>query len=256
MVSAYFADVDDITSQINHICNRSPANVFSPVGDTSESADKRYSDGAIESARRMAAHKIFSAIGSNPSHPYWGQLKTDVPVANGGVIPPYYGEIGVPQISVNGGTYRNGYPADGDEIDSWRNDESGTFSNFYGTEDDQAYNETTDPDDVMSPMALKYNTGGGVLVYTGSNAKIPMIAVPGNLSDAEDMADNKIPFNLAALNVKLALPLLVKEGDNLFRTAAFLGQQGENELLQVAGGAVKVQPIDVAKAIQLSQRAT
>lgn len=260
MALGYFANWQDITAQINHITNRLAAGVFSHLGDTGESADKRYTDAAVNDARRKAAYRIFEAIGSNPSHPYWGILKTDVDFGYGDPIPPYYGEIGEPLISPSAGLEaRTGFPADPDEIESYRGDIAGTFSNLYGAAA-QEHDELTD-DDVISPLSLLYSTNNGVIIFTGYECTIPMIVVPQGLTSpeadttaAEYMADTKMPIPLSTLNAKLALPGLVKEGDNLFRVAMYLGEQAERELTILKGGAVKVAPIDVGKAIQVSQR--
>lgn len=262
MALGYFAAWQDISAQINHITNRLAAGVFSEVGDTGESADDRYTDDAVNDARRKAAYRIFDAIGSNPSHPYWGMLKTDVDLGYGDPIPPYYGEIGEPKITPSlGAEARTGFPADPDEIESYRLDASGTYSDLYGN-GTQAHDELS-ADDIISPMSLMYSTNNGIALFTGIDFTIPMILVPQSLTSpeadttaAEYMADTKMPLPLSTLNAKLALPGLVKEGDNLFRVAMYLGEQAERELVMLKGGAIKVQPIDVGKAIQLSQRAS
>lgn len=252
-----FANVTDIEAQLNHICNRAQDGVFSATGDTGQSADKRYSDDAITESRRKAAYKIFDALASNLSHPYWSYLSDEVELAHGDPIPPHYGEIGIPLISpYTGADFREGFPADGDEIESYRNDELGTFSDLYGS-GTQAHNART-ADNVLSPMALRYSTDNGVIKFTGAACKLMMVKIPntdeGDDINTSDMADTMMPVTLSALNVKLALGLLIKEGDNLFRVAAWLAQEGEKELINIKMGAIHAQPIDPQKVIAMAQR--
>lgn len=96
-----YADYRDIDAQINSLLNRSAAGQFSAVGDTSDSADARYSNDLVTEARRKAAYKIFQAIGSNPSHPYWADLMELYAVDHNDPIPVHFGEIGIPIIAPN-----------------------------------------------------------------------------------------------------------------------------------------------------------
>lgn len=96
-----YIDYTDIDAQINNILNRNPAGLFSSVGDISDSADKRYSDDLITESRRKAAYRIFEAIGSNPSHPYWADLMAYYAVDHNAPIPVHFGEIGIPVIAAN-----------------------------------------------------------------------------------------------------------------------------------------------------------
>ena len=116
-----YADYTDIQAAIIAILNANEPGVFSTSVDTGESADSRYSNDMITNARRAAAYRILDAIGSNPSHPYWGSLATKVTVAHGDPIPACFGEIGVPEILALGepysrniggslGSVTNGYP--------------------------------------------------------------------------------------------------------------------------------------------------
>src|SRR6187399_2843485 len=151
-----FADYQMIDAQINHIYNRSKDGQFSTTGDTGPSADKRYSDAGVTESRRKAAHRIIQAIATNIAGPFWGYLKVDVPVVHGDTIPPHYGQIGAPMISMNGVDFRTGFPADPDEIDSYRSDQAETFSNLFGVMP-QSFAVLSE-DGLMSPMAFKYST--------------------------------------------------------------------------------------------------
>jgi len=247
-----YADWKNIDAQINHIYNRVADGTFTHLGDTGVGSDTRYSDAAVTEARRKAAYRIFNALAKDLTNPYWGQLKTDVLVTSGSAIPPHYGEIGIPLISLDGRTYRTGRPAEPDEIDSYLADELGTFSNVYGSRDKPVRESYGDR--IMSPMALRYSTSGGVFIFTGSKAKIPMIKKPETQEEVENMADNMMPYEYADLNVKLALPLLLKEGDNSLRIVTYLGQEGERELINLSMGRAAIAPVNPTRMIQLAQQ--
>lgn len=247
-----FADWRDINAHLNHLLNRS-GTVFSHLGDTGASADDRYNDDVINSARRLAAYRIIEAIASKVNHPYWGLLAAFEEVQHGAVIPPYYGEIGIPEITINGVEWRTGIPAKPDEIDSYRANTNETYSNFYGIESSQDHAETTE-EDAVSPMAFRYSTSSGIFKFTGRQGRIPMIKVPDTSGGVHILSDQRLPYHLAALNVKLAMPLLTKEGDNSYRIAAYLSAMGEQELAAIRAGATQVAPIDINKAVQLAQR--
>jgi hypothetical protein len=433
-----WADWMLVDSQLNHMVNRNVAGEFGPIGDTGTTSDKRYSDAAITEARRKAAVRILEAVGSNVSHPYWGELKTDVEVDHLAKIPPYFGEIGIPLIkpfldivvsrtitngqkaassslvtfsagtggasvadagrrivieyidtatndrstvldatilsapsadSVNVGnfsvgdyetaistglgwtvvttiyiddaqeptadSFQTGIPADADEVDSYRRDTKGVFGDPFGS--GSVAHDSPTVDGLPSPLSLRYSTDNSVLKFTGALCRIPMIVKPFEdltivvldgyvvdgvtIVDTEDVAtgcfpdwvdglsvnilsgdieiitgaeatwidqtsismtdastaDNTnaiatfygtltpdaamrrmldlfIPADLSSLLVKLALPMLVKEGDNLFRMAAYLGQEGERELMGVRAGGIKAAPVDPKKLIEFSQK--
>lgn len=408
-----YADPRDIEAQLNHILNRLAAETYSHEGDTSPTRDKRYADETVVESRRKAGYRILEAIGSNPSHPYWGDLSEYVTVAHRSIIPPCLGEIGIPEIKAYPDTYflersvvgttqsgvstttfsladafssadvgmfvylggvlygeitgatsdtievdaagpgapqagvdieirslrsesfLPGVPAAADWIESVRSDRLGTYTNPLG-DGQQPHNELQGTG-LPSSVCWRYSTDNGVLRFTGHECRIPMVKLPdlpyrekssivasplvilltgsnnvelasgswttadigrtvvtsvGNMdgqiisisgvsneiallsgppSDATpltaipatvyenslaDFVDTRIPVDLAALNVKLALPLLVKEGDNAFRIAITLGNEGERELINIKSGGIKVNPIDPARLIQFSQRVT
>jgi hypothetical protein len=252
-----FANYEDIDAQIIDILNAGAASTFSTTIDTSTSADERRSNGSIQEARRKSAYRIFAAIGSNPSHPYWPELSTLETIAHNAELPPCYGNIGTPLIQPhsaftggNGG-FMTGVPKKAEEVESARLDTKGTMTNYFGTRlAHNSYRETS----VISPVSLWYSTTNGIFQFTGYAAKVPMIRVPPVLADAETMADTKIPLDLAATNVKLAVSLLMKEGDlNILRIGLALGQLGEGDLLDIRSGAVRTEPINLSRAVGLSQ---
>lgn len=337
MPYAYATD-EDIQSQINSIVNANPPKSFGPVPDTSDGADNRYSLEEITEARRKAAWRILDAIGSDPSHPYWGDLSDVVTVTYGQEIPPCYGEIGVPQVqefsapgsyyetvrTISGVQLSGGSPtasltgtdtfrdsdaglrfaftgmgfgptvtiasvddettatldtnadkaytdetvtlslqvasgewvdameADADEIDSYVRDYRGAYSDFYGM--GRQFHDYLNEGRVPSPLAGKYSTANGIIRFTGTACRIPMIKVPATLAEAQVLADTKIPLGLSATCVRLAIGMLIKEGDNLARLAGIYNLQGENDLLSIRQGSVQSRGIDVSRAIQVAQR--
>jgi hypothetical protein len=107
----------------------------------------------------------------------------------------------------------------------------------------------------MSPVSCWYSTQNGTLQFTGFAAKVPMIKVPEVLADAETMADTKIPLELAATNVKLAVGLLMKEGDStILRLGLALMQLGEADLIDIRNGAIRTEPINLSRAVGISQQ--
>lgn len=252
-----FADYTDIDAQIIDILNANANQTFSTTVDTSDSGDDRRSTAAITEARRKSAYRIFAAIGMNVSHPYWNEYSTSPAVTHGGTIPTCYGNIGTPLIQpysgFTGGVsgYLTGIPKRPEEIESVRMDSRGSFTNYFGTA--FAHN-TARKTDVIAPTALWYSTQNGKLLFTGYAAKIPLIAVPATVGAAETQADTKIPLELAATNVRLAVGLLMKEGDaNIIRMGLAYAQWGEADLIDIRNGAVRTEPINISRAVGLSQ---
>jgi hypothetical protein len=253
-----FADYQDIQAQIIDILNANAASTFSSEVDSSPSGDERRSDDAVTAARRHSAYRIFSAIGQNLAHPYWGQLSTLETVANNGTIPPCYGNIGTPLIQpftgFTGGNagFLTGIPKSPAEIESARLDAKGTMTNYFGTRlQHNSFREVS----VVSPVSCWYSTQNGVLQFTGYAAKVPMIKVPTTQTLSEEMADEKIPLELAATNVKLAVSLLMKEGDlNILRIGLAFAQLGETDLLDIRSGATRTEPINLGRAVGLAQQ--
>lgn len=76
----------------------------------------------IANARQQAALEVLSAISTNPTHGYYGDLSSLINVAHNSFLPAHDGEIGTPKIvPFEGAAEREGIPADPDEIDSYRN---------------------------------------------------------------------------------------------------------------------------------------
>jgi hypothetical protein len=255
-----FADYQDINAQIIDILNANEASTFSETVDTSDSGDERRSDAAIDEARRKSAYRIFAAIGMNPAHPYWGELSTLETVVHNATIPPCYGNIGTPLIQpydgFTGGNagFLTGLPKPAGDIESARLNTKGSVTNYFNSQTVQAHNEAR-ATDVMSPVSCWYSTQNGTLQFTGFAAKVPMIKVPEVLADAETMADTKIPLELAATNVKLAVGLLMKEGDStILRLGLALMQLGEADLIDIRNGAIRTEPINLSRAVGISQQ--
>lgn len=329
----------EIQATINAIVNANPVGEFSHRIATDNTSDKRYSDAFITAARRMSASRVMRAIGTNLNHPFWSELSTRVTVAHGAKIPPYFGEMGGPEIQpVAGSEFIQGKPATTEEVESYRGDAIDTalaislFSNPLGETQYTHLQRTASG--VKNPISAKYSTTNGYLAFSGYECRIPMIQVPDNggraitgtvsvsdtstnvvglnafqvgdlgkrlivtsegqlilvgviqslttttLTDdtavldtsseyaldsctartedvylaANDLLDNSIPLDLAATVVRLAIGLLVKEGDSLRQIAAGYAGQGEVDLIQITQGAAAVNALDVTRAIQTFQR--
>lgn len=421
-----YANAETIESHINHILNRNPKGEFSPVGDTSNRADQRYTDAVVTNARREASYAVFRAIGSNLSHPFWGTLSEKIEVNHGDKIPPSFGEIGVPEIQAarypliilpgtfsieDGtprvtGTYTEAYPGDfgngdyeirvkrangslvyeafvvsqiggtatfdgdinaeldgsglyaalvhndsslntpwaswdkgeeedADVVDSYRDSSYARFRSPFGGY--IPYHDETMSEGVNNPASGKYSTENGYLKFTGYKCRIPMIPMPetggrffnsvinftiteeskdivgdysptfteldigkrlivhslagvevfrgiilsisgdGNTATTDteasvsystgltvhtqdqylptsDLADNRVPLDLASTVMRLAIGLLIKEGDNLLRTTNVYSTRGELDLVEIRQGAASVRPLDITRAAQMSER--
>jgi len=337
-MSVIFAKPETIQGMLLSIINAAPVGDFSDRVAIDASADKRYSDEFVRTARRMAAARVLEAIGNNPQHPYWGYLATKVSVVNGDAIPPCFGQIGIPEIQpANGSSWIQGDEAASDEIDSYRGDSVDNaglnlFSNPLGEARYSHLQKATSG--VKNPISAKYSTTNGYITFTGYACRMPMLKVPDDggrtlagtvsttsesnsvvgtlafqLTDIgkrlivtydntlvftgiiqslattsiandtavtdtqseltqagasartedvylamDDTLDNKIPVELAATNVRLAIGLLVKEGDSLRQIAAAYAGQGEVDLIKITQGATAVNALDVTRAIQSFQR--
>lgn len=103
-----------------------------------------------------------------------------------------------------------------------------------------------DPDEVsiFPRVAIDNSTGGNdvcnVYDYGATSADV--------------FVDDHIPADMIGLNVKLALPMIVKEGDSIWRLAVAYSQEAEAELMRVRSGAVAAAPVNTARAVQMAQQ--
>jgi len=207
-------------------------------------ASARRSSQAITQARIESGMEILRCIAANPKNGYHASLATLTDVTHDQLLPAFDGEPGIPLIiPFASGKEMAGVPADPDEIDSWRNDLS-AFPIYTGAVDD-VFTAHDQPDDNNMPSAVagRYSIVNGLFKFTGKTAKIPLIILTWTL------ADTKIPEAYTATNVKLAIPKLVKEGDNLAQYASAYAQAALLDLQQIMAGAMNVAPIpDLAMA--------
>lgn len=186
---------------------------------------------SITAARIESGKEVLRAISRNSQSGYYAGLVELMPVEHNGKL-EYDGELGIPRIvPFAGAPPIEGFPADPDEIDSYRND----------TDELRLYSEVLhDQPDALgqrSAVAAKYSIVNGVFKFTGYSAEIPMIQL------TDEMADTKIPANFAPTVIKLTPAKLVKEGDNLASIAGAYLQEGKNDLVEIEGGAREVKPL-------------
>lgn len=151
------------------------------------------------------------------------------------------------------GPYETGIEASAAEIDSYRADPVGSYTNMLG-EGSLRHDQIRSSSIVRSPVTCRYSTENGYIKFTGYACRIPMIQQPVDTAASNTLADGSIPVQLAPTVVRLAIGLLVKEGDTLARIAAMYAAQGEIDLAQIKAGASSVAPIDITRAVQLYQR--
>lgn len=206
--------------------------------------DAKRSASAITAARRDATKEVFRAVALNPQSGHYGALLTLVdveldPVTNDWALPDYAGEPGVPLIiPFAGATPRAGFPADPDEIDSYRSDTS-AFALYSGALGDDARVPHDQPtqEGQPSPLSLKYSFAYGRFKFTGLSAQVPLIQL------TEEILDTKLPIDISPAVVKLAPSKLVKPGDNLYLISRDYYAMGREDLAEIANGVMKVRPV-------------
>lgn len=99
-----------------------------------------------------------------------------------------------------------------------------------------------------SPLSCRFSIFASYFKFTGLSAQIPMIVI------TTTMRDTKIPLPLGPAVVKRAIPKLVKPGDALYIIAGEYARDGKQDLVEIAGGAMKVAPVravaDIVPAIK------
>lgn len=99
-----------------------------------------------------------------------------------------------------------------------------------------------------SPISCRFSIVASYFKFTGLSAQIPMMVI------SETMRDTKIPLRLGPTVVKRALPKLVKPGDAVYLIAGAYGQDGKQDLVEIAGGAMSVRPVkavpDIVQALK------
>jgi hypothetical protein len=205
---------------------------------------KRRSPEAISQARVDAGMEILQAIAANPQNSYYASLAVLTPITHNGFLPAFDGEPGIPLLVIfAGGTQVAGTPADPDEIDSYRNDPD-ALSVYTGAADGvHTDHDAADENQMPAATAGLYAIVNGLFKFTGTSAEIPLVKL------TQAMADASVPDVYESTIVKLAIPKLVKEGDNLSVYAQAYGQAGLVDLAMIRGGETVVSPLtDIATA--------
>lgn len=251
-MAAAFATVTEIQSLINHVLGLSAEATFSATIDSGDNANKAYTDAAITLARRNSAIRVIEAIGSNPSHSYWTELKTEVEVAYGDNIPACYGQIGKPQIQpTSDDTFQEGVPASAARIETIIDDANGCVTDLLG---EGSFSHSTRREGALSPFTGLYDTSNGVIKFTGYACKIPMIQVPTTHGGIETLADGNVPYDLIHTVVRLTIGEVIPKGDSMYNFSLACAAEGQADINSIKSGAVRVAPIDVTRLIQYSAR--
>lgn len=246
-----FADKLVINSHIIDIINAGVAGEFNPVIDTGETADKRRSQGAIDSARIISSRRVIEAVASNPIHPYWTQLKTFVAHAYGAPIAPHYGEIGIPRVQPNtGANFVDGIPMDRDEIEGLRYSATPDPTDYYGLE--MGYPESGNSS--RKPYTNWYSTTDGTITFSGVACNIPMIPILLTPELDNEWVEARVPIDLTSTVVALAVSMLVKEGDSLAQLGVMMGNQAKQDLFEIEGGQLRVSPINLNQTVETAQK--
>ena len=186
--------------------------------------------------RRDAAYEVIRAAASNTDGSYWGEWAALTDVDNDAFLPAHAGEPGIPVIvPFSGAPAREGMEATPQEIGAWRDD---SLLLYASVAHDQA-----DENLMPSAVSCRYSLLNKRLKFTGLSCQVPLI-IP-----TDDMADTKIPVDIAPTVVKLAIPKLCKEGDLLYMIASTYGALGQNDLIELRGGALKVQSVPSPHAL-------
>jgi hypothetical protein len=230
----------DPTRVENHI--KDILNAAATWGGAINSA--RRSAQAISQARVESGMEILQAIAANPQNSYYASLTAMVVITHNAPLPAYDGEPGIPLIlTFTGGPEIAGVPADPDEIDAFRDAALG-LDVYSGASDALPIAHDAQDDNAMpSPTSGFYAIVNGLFKFTGKTARIPLVTL------TQAKADTGIPDVYESTLVKLAIPKLVKEGDNLSVYAAAYGQAGLIDLAMIRAGETVVSPLtDIATA--------
>lgn len=202
---------------------------------------------SIRQARIESGMEILRAIARNPQHGYYGPLSVLTTVAHNAFLPVHDGEPGVPLIvPYSGAAAREGRPRSPDQIDSYRNDLSASPIYSGALDGAQVAHNQADADGRPSPVSCLYSLVNGRFKFTGHTAQIPLVQL------TRAMADTAVPETYEPTLVKLSIPRLTKEGDNLAEISERFRAWGQEDLLQIEGGAMKIRPVP---NVVLAQRA-
>lgn len=212
---------------------------------------KHRTAGGIAAARVAAGKAVLRAIFSNPQGEYFGGFISLVEFdpADDNFITETSTVVGIPVIQpFPDAPRRQGIPADVDEIDSFIN----SPELYTGAVDGAPVpHDEPDADGKMSPIACRYNITNRRLTFTGYKAYVPLLP---EITDT--LARTSIPQGVSPAVVKLAIPLCVKEGDNLALISREYAADGKQDLVEIAGGAIRVRPVRTVSDIIAEQKQT
>lgn len=227
--------ITELESVIKSILNATTAGFGGTIDDARRDA------ALITAARVYGTMEVIKAIAQNTSHGFWGAIAADVAVAHNDFLPEHEGQVGIPLIvPYDGGTARDGYPADPDAIDSFRNDSLGLYTRSFGV---AVAHNAADGAGIPSRTAGYYSLINSRFKFSGFSAVIPMIQLTSTV------ISTKLPYSLAPTVAKLAPLYALKEGDNLIGLAQLLVQAGQADLIAIERGAISVRPVaDIMEA--------
>lgn len=224
-----FADPTRTENQIKDILNAATAGYGAAIDNL------KYTAGAITAARIGSGVEVLRALAANPQNGYHGSLSTPITVTHNQFLPGHDGEPGIPLIvPFAGAAARAGVPAAPDEIDSYRDD--ATLALYTGALDGGTPHDQADPQGMPSAISCRYSIINGLIKFTGLSCQIPLIQL------TREMANTGVPEVFEPTLIKLSIPKLVKEGDNVYLFAREYYAMGREDLQEIMRGAMKVRP--------------
>ncbi|HKS27826.1 MAG TPA: hypothetical protein VJS44_08405 [Pyrinomonadaceae bacterium] len=240
-----YADAETIEAQIADLLNAATGGFGTTVTKGIRKADPDDAENnPIRKARIASGFEVLRALAANSRGGLFGEYVELVTVEHNEFLPAHEGEPGIPLIvPFEGASARAGYPADPDKIDSYR-EESDGVAIYTGALGSRTAHDQSDANGMPSPVSCRYFIFNSLLKFTGHSCRIPLFP-----EITEEMADTKIPASLAPTVVKLSIPRLVKEGDNLYVISERYRAWGQEDLIEIRGGAERVRPVPVPEAV-------
>jgi len=223
--------------------NRVHAAVYALLGRPDRSG-LPYND--IYAARVDAGMAILRAIAENPQHGQFGAISTMVAVNHLSFLPAHTGKPGIPQIvPFAGANARAGVPAKPDEIDSYR--ESPDL--YTGAVDGvPVAHDAADSSGKMSPISAFYSIDSGQVRFTGKSFEVPLIQL------TREMANSGVPVEYEPTLVKLIPIRVTSTKSEYYQLAVALAADGKQDLIEIAGGAMKSAPVRARADIVAEQK--
>jgi hypothetical protein len=165
---------------------------------------------AVAEAVREAAMMIAKAIVANPSHVHRNVFVSGTPTSltHGSELPDMSGESDIIEIQpYTDAEWITGVPKSPQQIDSFRANSNNFYSSLLHNAED-------------SPLGGFYAIDNGRIKFTGENARIYIPVID------RDTVGDVIPDEYEDTWVSCAVPLCLKEGDNLQGIAGMYAQMG------------------------------